>query len=121
MKAVPESDRFCYMNYVFYTNEKGNYVVARFSDNPVSMSSIVQLKHFYKKNINPTPEAFSKIESGMSIFDVVKLVGIPFGSYTSGMDSLAFKDTNGDTYSVYISADDYQKNTKFTVTGIVAH
>lgn len=115
--ALPKSESFYYGGYVFYTNAWGDYVVARFAG-PYNNRSVVELKHFYKWTTHPTAKAFSKIEPGMSVFDVVALVGLPFGSDTSGVESLNFMDKNSNVYTIYLYGKDSENR---LVTGVVAH
>ncbi|HNX16556.1 MAG TPA: hypothetical protein PKO28_04285 [Bacilli bacterium] len=90
-----------YMGYSFVTITGQNIVV--FSE--VDSNEIQEIEKFeYTK---PSTMDFERIESGMTVFEAVSLVGIPYGSQTSGAFSLMFKcfDSNQDYVTIYFNND----------------
>jgi outer membrane protein assembly factor BamE (lipoprotein component of BamABCDE complex) len=119
LKVVPESDHLGYCSHAFYTNEKGNHIVVRFSQNS-GPSKILEIKCYDHNLIEPTPEKFDMIKKGMSIFDVVALVGIPFDSLTFGAVSFEFKDTNGKCYRIYMDIVSPERDCTLFVSSVLA-
>lgn len=72
-------------NYVWLSNPE-EYVISALYSYPV-------------KKVEE--EDFKKIQVGMYVHEVVELVGLPFDSKTSGIDSMEFKTTSGNIHVVY--------------------
>ena len=98
--TLAERDYFEYAPYIFYTNRYGDYVTVRLSDDHSVVSELTCSK---KLAANPSPANFARIEVGMELSEVVRIVGIPFASFTSGLDSVAFRCSSGEVYVVYLS------------------
>ena len=89
-----------YGGYLFTKNNEGNHIVARMSDDGTVISKI---NCYEVSNIDNSDEAFNSIKEGMSIEEVVSIVGIPQGSYTSGMPTLSFESASGKMYWIYLN------------------
>ena len=88
-------DSFQYANFVFIkATDKKNVVAELDSEH----KNVVDIRAY--RSVSPSHEDFEEITDGMSVFDVVERVGIPFGSFTSGVDSLSFKASDGSVYMV---------------------
>ena len=99
-ELVPK-DAFSYLDYCFYENTLGNSVVVQFSNDHKSVAKI----NCYPKNIFDNSRlAFSGIKKGMSVQQVVSKVGIPDGSYTSGMITLAYKLNSNSQCWIYLDS-----------------
>lgn len=55
----------------------------------------------------------------MSVYEVVKDVGIPIGSYTSGMLSLTFQSNTGAEYTVYFEEETENNRKALVVTSVL--
>ena len=115
-ELMPKTEYYSYYPYVFYTNSTGHYVVAHLSGD----NKIIEIKCFNKLFTNKSPLAFATIKEGDHIYDVVAKVGIPFDSFTSGMDSCAFKASNGSTYSIYWHSVDTESGYEYVVDSVTA-
>lgn len=62
-----------------------------------------------------TEEAFKKVRNNMTLFEVVRIVGIPCDSFTFGIESLAFKISD-DKYEVIFIA--HNSDGLHIVTGV---
>lgn len=63
--------------------------------------------------------AFERLETGMSIYEVVSKVGIPCGSHTYGMSSSVYQAKDGTVYVVYWRTDSTEVDSDFLVDSIV--
>ena len=54
---------------------------------------IDEVREYEKHTVSSTD--FVKIHPGMGVFDVVSLVGLPVGTFTSGLCTLDFADDSG--------------------------
>jgi len=97
-ELIPAENRFNYHYYSFYTNKWGNPVVVRF--NTDSNPLIAEIRCYSSLWISQSPMAFSRIKKSMSLFEVTSIVGPPVGTRTSGLWSLDYLDTRGQTYTV---------------------
>ncbi len=94
LAIIGEDNCFAYLGHYFF--ERGDKNVVVMFDG--SASRVEKIEEFDK--VSATKEDFSKITVGMTVFEVVKLVGIPFASYTSGLATTEFKATNGETFRI---------------------
>ncbi len=78
------------MNGIAYTELKDNFQVAEVDTFP---------------RVQPTSEAFSSVRYGMPVAALVRTVGLPTDSLTSGFASICFNCADGTRYSVYIEND----------------
>ena len=62
-----------------------------------------EIKNIYRidHSIKPTPENIQKLTVGMDVFEVYFILGLPTGSYTSGMITISYKLPNGDMLTIY--------------------
>lgn len=105
-ELIPETERFDYLGYTFYDNDRGDPVVVRDSE-----GVIVQIQCYPKQTIRATRAVAEKINTGMSVFDVVQRLGTPTGSATSGMITLGFQLEDGSRVVVYFDNQDSMKVT----------
>jgi hypothetical protein len=74
-----------------------------------------EVKNIYRidHSIKPTPENIQKLTVGMDVFEVYFILGLPTGSYTSGMITISYKLPNGDMLTIYgrntVSSIDYNE------------
>ena len=101
---------FKYLGYIFYTDENGRSAIAQIDYE----NNIVKNQSYNKVKVNE--QSFKKVKNGMNPFDVVKLVGIPFRSVTSGLITLDFKCDDGTVYRIGWSQvhNSENQNAKFT-------
>ena len=78
------------MNGIAYTELKGG-------------CSVLEVDTFPR--VQPTPAAFSSVRYGMPVAVLVRIVGLPTDSLTSGFASICFHCADGTRYSVYIEND----------------
>lgn len=91
---VQDVSVFRYGKYAFFEYEDKNIVV-EFSD-----KMKVVRKEVYA-DVGEVPEsAFEAIQPGMTVYEVVQLVGLPFRSTTFGLSTLDFLCENGDVFCV---------------------
>lgn len=85
---------FNYRGYVFYVDSNGDNAVAEFGKS----NSIETIKSFPK--VKPSRKDFLEISNGMTVYEVVERVGIPFRTATFGVSSLDFKARDGSIFRV---------------------
>ena len=78
-----KGDYISFNYYVFHLNSDGH---------------TIQIAEFPAPEA--TPEAFTQITEGMPATEVLRLVGVPSGSATFGIDSLDFKSTAGTVFRI---------------------
>lgn len=110
-KIIPEERTFHYVDYIFYDNLLGDPVVATVSND---YKTITSLRSYSRFSIQPTRTAAESIQEGMSIHDVVSILGNPVGSYTSGMMTLSFELNDGYLCTTYLG---YNKEVTSVVIG----
>lgn len=111
VKSVSDiKNGFKYLGYIFYTDENGRSAIAQIDYE----NNIVKNQSYNKVKVNE--QSFKKVKNGMNPFDVVKLVGIPFRSVTSGLITLDFKCDDGTVYRIGWSQvhNSENQNAKFT-------
>lgn len=80
-------------------NEKGENVVFRLKTGKEN-SEILKIERY--PAVDPTEEGMDKIEEGMTLFDVIRLVGIPDGKSIAEMSSNPFLSysVEGSSYTI---------------------
>lgn len=96
--TIPDEARFDYLNFSFYKNLFGDPVVVRFNSDA---DVIADIQVYPKLRTNTSMKAFSELEKGMSIYDVVSKVGVPYRSSTSGVISMDFIANDGTVFCIY--------------------
>lgn len=105
-----------YGGYLFTKNNEGNHIVARMTDDGTVISKI---NCYEATNIDNSDKAFNSIKEGMSIEEVVSIVGIPQGSYTSGMPTLSFESASGKMYWIYLNFERTELGMVFRVESVL--
>lgn len=95
---VPEDQRFDYQEYSFFEDSKGNPCVVVYGRREIS-----DFYTFPKKKVDTSKATFEKIQKGMTIYEVVELVGIPHRTATSGFSTMVFQGDDGE-YVIYFYA-----------------
>ena len=91
---------FEYSSLLFFEEEVKNTVVRTTS---VYASDFKVLEFGKYDKVDADKSKFEKIENGMSMFEIVELVGLPIDSTTFGMSSLDFLCSDGTRYRVYLN------------------
>lgn len=99
-ELIPEDRYFSYLDYIFYKHSDGTDVVATVSDDYKSISS---LRSFPDSAGLPSRMSAHTIVPGMTVYDVVRILGTPKGTYTSGMITLYFELNDGSICVVYFN------------------
>ena len=86
--------------YVFTENAAGNAVVGRFDP---ETEKIAEINEF--PAVTGDAEAFASITPGMTVYDVVRAVGLPLGSLTFGLCKLDFASSDVSEYRVQWNED----------------
>ena len=97
--AVPQDNAYLYQGYYFYTNKWGNPIVARFSQDT---KVVVELISYPALAIRTSERAFDRIKPGMTLHEVIAIVGIPNAPRASDASALAYKDKSGNIYHIYL-------------------
>ena len=84
-----------YFNYLFCETSDGKNMVAEFGRE----SQIIEKIEVFPA-VQPESEAFSAIQEGMNLFDVVEKVGIPTDSVTFGLATLNFESADGSVFCI---------------------
>ena len=98
LATIPDEARFDYLDFSFYKNLFGDPVVVRFN---LDADVIADIQVYPKLRTDTSLKAFSELEKGMSIYDVVSKVGVPYRSSTSGMISMDFIANDGTVFCIY--------------------
>lgn len=86
---------------LFWIDEEGNHVTAEYSFKDSGEFSLTNIVKCVPKE--PTNEGLAKIKAGMSIYEVVELVGIPYMEpFDTARDPMAFKTPDGSECHVYL-------------------
>ena len=91
---------FMYERFGFYYDEDG---IAFVAERCIAHQKHIQVQSFLIDEI--TSEDFELIEPGMSVYQVVALVGIPFASNTYGISTTDFKTDDGRIFRVHWTSD----------------
>ena len=84
-----------FFNYLFCKDSDGRNMVAEFGKESETIDKIEVFP-----GTQPDSVAFSAIQKGMNIFDVVERVGAPINSATFGLKTLDFESIDGDIYRI---------------------
>lgn len=87
-------DSFYYIKYMFYTENEKNIVITFEKEKYL----VEKIEEFPVVTANQM--AISSIKEGMTVSEVVRLVGIPTGSTESGLIMLNFQRADGSTFYV---------------------
>ena len=80
-------------HHKFYKNSDGKLVVEHWRYPNAQPAQLVETKYF--DPVTPTADDFAKIENGMTVFEVVELVGLPKERVTSGAITMDFECEDG--------------------------
>lgn len=98
INAEEVTNFFDYIGYLKFFEYRQHDYVMKYSE---STENYITQKSTHKI---ATQTSFSKIKKGMDIFEVVRLIGIPYGTYwESATDNLLFKAAESKTFFVTIS------------------
>lgn len=98
---VIDSNAFGYYGYIFLESEDGNNIVVEFDLD----SKTITRKEKYNKVTDIYVENFERITSGMTVFEVARLLGLPVSKSTSDdVRSLYFGNDNA-SYCVIFDKD----------------
>ena len=97
---IEKYDTLSNTGWIFWIDENGSHFVA---SKPYGNKVIERVEVCSAAQLNRTKEAFESIEYGMEIYDVVKIVGIPFRRATSGVNTLDFYADDGTIYRINVS------------------
>ena len=97
-----EAGSFNYCSHLFFCDREGNPVVATYPRNAYAERVILSITTYDKDAINVSEEAFRSIEPGMSIYDVVSLVGHPNGGPALDGLTLVWHCDDGETFHVEV-------------------
>lgn len=91
--------------HMMYKNDKGNNVVCVFEWIPVLNTN--RLKQIFEfPAVEPTAERFELITEGMSLPEVVELVGLPVSNFYSGHRALQYRSADGKMYWIGFTHED---------------
>ena len=90
-----ETEHLVAGTYVFTKNAAGNAVVGQFDPDTLKIARITEYPA-----VTGDAEAFASLTPGMTIYDVVRAVGLPLGSRTFGLNTLDFACSDGGEYRV---------------------
>ena len=102
-KSISKLPHFAYLNYCFFTDENDIPTVVTLSKDASTVESV----RTFKKT-SPTNEDFKKIVSGMTIYEVVELVGLPYESASFGQISMNFHASEGHFFTIDWSEENSQ-------------
>ena len=86
--------------YGFATDADGNPVVYEWDLNEDDKFVITHAEIFAAKDTDNSPEMFEKIQPGMTIYEVVKLVGAPSKIPATGFFYIIFIDSHGTGHAI---------------------
>ena len=82
--------------YALISIDNTTNTVVTFDDD---FTKVEIVQHFEKKV--PTEADFSNVKDGMSVCDVIEIVGMPLGRFTSGMISLDYESSEEMHFRIY--------------------
>ena len=86
--------------YVFTKNAAGDAVIGQFDPDTLKIAKITEYPA-----VTGDAEAFASITPGMTVYEVVRTVGLPLGSRTFGLNTLDFLCSDGSEYRVQWNED----------------
>ena len=90
-----ETEHLVAWYYVFTENAAGDSVIGRFDPETEKIATIDEFPA-----VKGDADAFASLTPGMTVYEVVRAVGLPLGSRTFGLRSLDFACSDGDEYRV---------------------
>ena len=81
--------------YVFTKNAAGDAVIGRFDPDTLKIARITEYPA-----VTGDADAFASLTPGMTVYEVVRTVGLPLGSRTFGLNTLDFACSDGGEYRV---------------------
>ena len=81
--------------YVFTKNAAGDAVIGRFDPDTLKIARITEYPA-----VTGDADAFASLTPGMTVYEVVRTVGLPLGSRTFGLCTLDFACSDGSEYRV---------------------
>jgi hypothetical protein len=95
-EQIPENQRSQYYQYLFFTDSLGNPCAACFGHTPETYLTIVECYSYSRNQFDTSAKSFAKIKPGMTVFEVVELVGFPVDAPTFGLSTLLFVGDEGE-------------------------
>ena len=93
--APPLNEMVCSAGFCFYFDELENPTLVHID----SGTWLVDRIEVYEKNQSkPTATDFQALENGMTLYEVVELLGVPIGTALYGMIGFTFEADTGETY-----------------------
>lgn len=86
--------------YVFTKNAAGDAVIGRFDPDTLKIAEITEYPA-----VTGDADAFASLTPGMTVYEVVRAVGLPLGSRTFGLSTLDFACSDGSEYRVQWNED----------------
>ena len=86
--------------YVFTKNAAGDAVIGRFDPDTLKIAKITEYPA-----VTGDADAFASLTPGMTVYEVVRTVGLPLGSRTFGLCTLDFACSDGSEYRVQWNED----------------
>lgn len=114
--AFSEEEYFKYGDYLFFRNSINEHCVAFVSEETNEIST---LESYPEDQIECTDENFARIEAGMSMEQVVSMVGIPEGSCTFGMSTVCYHTETGNDYWIYLCLEETKQGTVYSVASVL--
>lgn len=118
MSVIDENDRFDYAGYSFYEKKNGDSMLVRFELTDGDLV-IDEIRYYPKVFLDNSKESFEKIETGMSLYEVVSLVGVPHYSGLSGSLAVTFDADDGTEYRIYFSQVSPKDNSEWLVSRVM--
>ena len=107
LSATEENDTLVCLGCYAYLLDESTDVIVKFDNECLNVECIEKYTH---KAVSS--EEFSKISNGMTIYEVVETIGLPYGSFTFGMLTLNFASSDGMALMVY-----FESGSNMVVTG----
>ena len=86
--------------YVFTKSAAGDAVIGRFDPDTLKIAEITEYPA-----VTGDADAFASLTPGMTVYEVVRTVGLPLGSRTFGLSTLDFACSDGSEYRVQWNED----------------
>lgn len=118
MSAIDEDIRLDYAGYSFYEKKNGDGMLVHFDLTDDDLA-IDEIRYYPKAFVDNSKENFEKIEIGMSLYEVVSLVGVPHHSGLSGSLAVTFDADDGTQYRIYFSQVSPKDNSEWLVSRVM--
>ena len=96
-----EENIFFYIDYAFYTDREGDWVILEFSKD--EKFAVMKAEAYAPKEVRSSD--FDAVFAGMDLFEVAEIVGIPKGTFTSGVASVYYKTDDGEIFQIRLDSD----------------